>query len=227
MWKFGNKKTITEDFIIGLMNFIPDIRLIPINQQVRTKNQERLAASGNGNGHHTIRKIGLLTDPEKTITARIMEDKSRSEYQIYFLLEEEQSLQYSILSNPNTGKYFIINENEYTTIPKSANIDPLNDELVISYAKDIFSFDATESMDCILVGENGNRLLTSYDTEQKSIVCNLVPNDEQNSENYKKLLLYSSNDNGDYVRLVPIIHNRAVIPIDSNIKKVFVFCLYL
>jgi hypothetical protein len=226
MLKFNRTKTTIEKFVDGIMDFIPDIRLVPIENQNKSPRGVCLAASGNGNEHVQIRKIGVLTDPEQSLIARIIENKKKNEYQIFFMSDDPNRLQYSILSAPNSGRFFVIDENEIATIPKSTNINPMVDELVISFAKEQFKVDLNGKNINIITGEQGNRLEIDYDSEQKYLNCKLFQNTSSGEINLKKMLLYSRDENEKYIRLVPVVHNQAVIPIPQSFKGKFIICLF-
>ena len=214
----------SDDFVRRLITFIPDIELIPINSKNNFKNGNRLAASGN-NSNSKIKKIGYLTDPEKMITARVMEDIEKEVYQLYFIPENEMSVRYSIVSNPQTGKYILIDENEIAEISFSTKINPLEDELVISFPKEIFEYHHNHSDEELLRGKKGLNLKVRVDDDQDCLICELFQVETQERE-ITKLLIFSVIKSDKFFRLVPVVHNRAIIPIPNDLKGVFIISLY-
>jgi len=223
---FRKKLNTTEDFVRGMMTFIPDVQLIPVSRYKNTNNGNRLAASGSGDENLTIKKIGYLTDPDKTITARILQDKDKKMYQIYFLQEENIKLIYSIISNPRTNKYFLVDENEMAEIPFSSNVNPIEDNLVVSFPKEIFEYHHEHTGDDPLPGEYGNGLLIRFDKDQECLICEVLLNSDNKKSEYTKLLVFSIGEGERIFRLVPLVHNRAIVPIPDNFKGFFIISLY-
>lgn len=123
---------IIDSFLEESFTFRNGVPLETLNRQEYPLNQIALAASARDLTRAEFQRIGALSNSAQTILVRIFHSQQSQQFRLYFLDESGQSFENSIVTSPNSFKYFIIDKNQHTVIPESAGINPLNDQLMIN-----------------------------------------------------------------------------------------------
>ncbi len=222
---------ILNDFLENSFTFRNGIRLESLEFQEYPQNQIALAASAQHLANTEFQRIGALSDSAQTILVRIFHSRKTHEYRLYFLDEDGQSFENSIVTSQNSFKYFVIDKNQHTLIPESAGVDPLHDQLMITspeaqvtISQRVWRSTGQEA----IAGDDGYLFQIQYEKvsqpvdqlSKQKIYCTIT---SDSGESIPEKLLYRQ---GETTRLVPVREGIATIMLPTVTEEAIHLALY-
>ncbi len=137
-------KSAIDKFIQDMMEFIPDETLHAVTGQSDSVVSQYQMAADSEVEKLTEYKVGVLTNDNRDMLARVFKNDRKEQFELYFLAEEEKLSNYPIIFEPKSFKYYIIDQNGHVSIPYGTNLDPLIQPLAITFPIESHSIDLAE-----------------------------------------------------------------------------------
>lgn len=227
----SNLQKDVDNFVSNILDFRPDVQFQVLELDIISKSPVRLAASGVKRISEDVRRVGVLTNPAQDIIIRVFFDEREDVYHLYFLGEKVQHLQFSVVTSPNSFKYFIIDSDGHTEIPKDSQINPIEDPLSLTFPKACFQlepFVLAKDRSKHLTNSQGITLRYEYNPEEKVIHfhCSVEKIADKNLPS--KLLISTGQvrEEDYFVRFVPFRDSDASVQLPDKISETLNVCLY-
>jgi len=199
-------KRAIDQFIQNVMEFIPDESLISLAGPKESEGYQYQMAADSERRQLGEHKIGSLTNNSKNVLVRVFKNDSDNQFELYFLAEKEKLSNYPIIFEPESFKYFIIDEEGHTSIPYSSSLDPLTQPLFITYPVGCHSIPYNE------LKKHDNFILDS----EFLIFSNINSGD-------KALFVFEYGTGGKSIRLIPVREKEAKVALpELPIQKISV-----
>ncbi|NOZ74316.1 MAG: hypothetical protein GXO90_02920 [FCB group bacterium] len=194
-----------ELFTKILLEFKPDDELGPPRPCENSETGLRMAADSSES--ELFETTRLLTSADGQVLVRILKNKAKKKYDLFFLSEDNRFSQYPILFEPDSFKYFIIRKDGHAEIPFSSTLDPTVERLSIVYPVQGGYHRIPES-------DNKQREAELYRTGNKlSFAFPLMIT--------KALFIFTDKTNREITRLVPVRNGEAAVIVPPKVSENF------
>ncbi|MFQ6610628.1 MAG: hypothetical protein ACE5D7_07505 [Fidelibacterota bacterium] len=179
-------KHAIDIFIQNLTEFVPDEVLKPVTDKSDSMSNYFKMVADAGNEKLTVYKIGSLCNDNRDMLVRVFKNDMKKQFELYFVGTEEKLRNYPIVLAPESFKYYIIDENGFTSIPYDSNLDPLLANLTVTFPVSGFSFslenikapkNVSINSDYLTITdiESGSKILFIFLEESGTKVFRLIP----------------------------------------------------
>ncbi len=200
-----NKKNIIDQFVSSILEFKTDDKIIAKGPVIQTNTSYQMAAAGERTTTSMV-KLGTLSNDDGHVMVRVFKDMKKKKYKLYFLSDDNRFSQFPILFEPTTFKYFIIHQDGHAEIPLSSHIDPVREDLSISYPIITKKFDLNKS------DIEQEEDIVSISVKNSKLYVNIP------EKSTKALLVFSDTSEKIITRLVPVRNGEVSATIPENIK---------
>ncbi len=219
-----NNLKFTE-FIDDMLSFEPDFRIVFIPEN---ENREKINIAAAADKHVTMDKIGLIKNSDCKVVGKVFEDHESDKYIIHFLPSPDADLSFAVLSDPDSPKYFLIDENRKVEIPGTDSGHLTDEYFHITLAKDIFRIKLDKIKQTkigVVKGSKNGSLHFKYDETCAEIIFTLEGGNDQKP---KKLMFISKDlkNKKRVIRLLPVrkYHSSLLLPQDCESSAIV--CIY-